>query len=188
MKEEKQIRDLINKAQNGDERAFSTIYELYFSPIYHFVLFKVKNREEAEDLTQTVFLKVFKSLGGFRFKDKPFSSWLYKIANNLIIDSFRKHKDLPMLEGTPEDWQIELSDPGLTPIEEAEERELAKFARQAIDELKEFERQVVVMRYIDGLPYRDIALALDKSEEAVRQTSSRSIKVIKEIFKRQGLI
>lgn len=188
MKEENQIQDLIKKAQMGDEKAFTVIYELYFSPIYRFIFFKVRNREEAEDLAQTVFLKVFKSLGGFHFRDKPFSSWLYKIANNLIIDFFRKKKDLPMLEDLPEDWQIEFSDPALTPIEEAEEKELSQLARQVISELKEPDRQVLIMKYIDGSSYRDIALALNKSEEAVRQISSRSIRVVKEKFKEKGLI
>lgn len=188
MKEEDKIRDLVNKAQNGDNRAFAEIYEHYFTPIFRFIFFKVGNREEAEDLTQTVFMKVFKSLDGFRFRDNPFSSWLYRIANNMVIDFFRKKKSLPLLSEDSEDWQIEFADDALNPAEEAEEMELARLARQAMAEMKEPDRQVLVMRYIDGLSYKDIAEAIDKTEDAVRQISSRSIRVLKEIFKNKGLL
>ena len=188
MKEEEKIRDLVNKAQNGDDHAFAEIYGRYFTPIYRFIYFKVGNREEAEDLTQTVFMKVFKSLDRFRFRDNPFSSWIYRIANNMVIDFFRKKKSLPLLDENPEDWQLEFADDALNPVEEAEELELAWSARQAIAEMKDPDRQVLVMRYIDGLSYKDIAETIGKTEEAVRQISSRSIRALKMIFKNKGLL
>ena len=188
MKEEEKIRDLIKKAQNGDNQAFGAIYEQYFTPIYRFVFFRVGNREEAEDLTQTVFLKAFKSLDRFRFQENPFSSWLYRIASNMIVDFFRKKKSLPILDEDSGDWRPEFADQSLNPAEEAEELELAYLARQAMAEMKEPDRQVVIMRYIDGLSYKDIAEAIDKKEDAVRQISSRSIKLLKEIFKNRGLL
>ncbi|MFA5736831.1 MAG: sigma-70 family RNA polymerase sigma factor [Candidatus Paceibacterota bacterium] len=188
MKEEEKIKGLINKAKNGDSHAFAKVYEQYFTPIYRFIFFKVGNREEAEDLTQMVFLKALKSLDGFHFRDKPFSSWLYRIANNIVIDFFRKKKSLPMLDNDPDDWQIEFIDQALNPAEEAEEMELAHLARQAITKMKEPDRQILVMHYIEGLSYRDIAEIIDKNEAAVRQISSRSIQTLKSFFKDKGLL
>lgn len=188
MKEEEKIRDLVKRAQNGDNHAFAQIYEQYFTPIYRFIFFKVGDREEAEDLTQTVFLKTLKSLDGFRFKNKPFRAWLYRVAHNTVIDFFRQRKDLSLIGENPEDWQIEFADETLNPIEEAEELELARLARQAMQEMKELDRQVLIMRYLDDFSYQEIAKIVGKKEEAVRQISSRSVRGLKEFFRGKGLL
>ena len=91
---------LIKRAKNGDKEAFGELYDSHISPIYRFVLVKVGNKADAEDLTHQVFLSAWQGLGGYNFQGFPFSSWLYRIANNAVIDfnrTNRKHADIDLV-------------------------------------------------------------------------------------------
>ena len=83
---------LVQRAKQYDEEAFAELYEKYFDKIYRYVALKVGDRMEAEDITQQVFLKAIKSISSFKWKGFPFSSWLFRIAHNQVVDYLRKRK------------------------------------------------------------------------------------------------
>ena len=83
--------ELINKAKNGDSKAYEGLLKKYRNSVYNLVYRMVHDIEEAEDLTQEAFIKAFHSLASFN-EDYAFSTWLYKIATNNCIDFFRKRK------------------------------------------------------------------------------------------------
>ena len=83
---------LVRRAQKHDQEAFAQIYEEYFDRIYRYITLKIGDAVEAEDLTQQVFLNTLRSISSFRWRGKPFSAWLYRIAHNQVVDYLRKKK------------------------------------------------------------------------------------------------
>jgi RNA polymerase sigma-70 factor (ECF subfamily) len=87
------VRDeesVVRRAQQHDQTALTQLYEENFDKIYRYIVLKIGDRTEAEDMTQQVFLNAFKSISSYRHKGYPFSSWLFRIAHNQVVDYFRK--------------------------------------------------------------------------------------------------
>jgi len=173
LKKEKLIQ-LVKQAKNGDEKAFAHLYEYYIAPIFRFIYFRVKNHTEAEDLTQVVFLKAWNSMEDYKPRGS-FSSWLYAIARNSVIDYWRKNKELnidaSMINNLEEDKR---------PIYDIiEEEEDFKSIKEAIRRLSGDQQEVITLRFIEGLSNKEIAEIVDKTEEAVRQLQSRAIKSLR---------
>ena len=81
---------LVRRAQQGDQEAFAEIYEGYFDKIYRYIIVRIGNKAEAEDLTQQVFINSLRAISSFKWKGTPFSAWLFRIAHNLVVDHIRK--------------------------------------------------------------------------------------------------
>ena len=168
--------EIVKAAKQGDEKAFSYLYEYYISPIFRFVYFRIKDYGDAEDLTQTVFLKAWDALPDYKQKKNPFSSWLYAIARNAVIDYWRKKKD----------WQIndlaqETIKDNKRPIYDLiEEEENFGSVKEAIGLLTEDQQEIVILKFIEGLSNKEISGITGKKEEAIRQLQSRAIKSLKE--------
>ena len=104
---------LVRRAQQQDQEAFAQLYERHFDKIYRYIALKIGNRMEAEDITQQVFLKALRSISSYKWKDIPFSAWLYRIAHNQVVDYLRKktrHPTTPLEERLA----ISVSDPQKT--------------------------------------------------------------------------
>jgi len=80
----------VRRAIDGDNEAFTKLYDLYFDKIYRYVYFRVRKQTEAEDLTQEVFIKALKAIGTYKIGKTPFAAWLFRIAHNQVIDHVRK--------------------------------------------------------------------------------------------------
>ncbi|GAH82645.1 unnamed protein product, partial [marine sediment metagenome] len=81
---------LVRRAQQREQMALTQLYEENFDRIYRYIVLKIGEKTEAEDMTQQVFLNAFKSISSYKYRGTPFSSWLYRIAHNQIVDYFRK--------------------------------------------------------------------------------------------------
>lgn len=176
---EKEIRKIVRKAQKGDALAFGLIYDRYLERIYRFIFLKVSNREEAQDLTQQVFLKAWESLPQFKFTRAPFVSWLYRIARNLVTDFYRTQKPLLSLEG-----ELKI-DPVDYPNWE-EKLEIHQFQdqlREALNQLTENQREIIFFRFVEELSYREIAKILKKSQPALRILQFRALRKLKQLLK-----
>lgn len=178
-KSEKEIRELIKKAKKGESEAFGLIYDQYLERIYRFIYLKVSSREEAEDLSQQVFMKAWEAM--YRFKDEglPFSSWLYRIARNLVIDFYRTKKPNITLE---ENITIEA-------VENSEERALENHEGEelikALKELTEEQKDVIILRFIEGLSYKEIAKITKKNQPALRILQHRALNKLRKILKKE---
>jgi RNA polymerase sigma-70 factor (ECF subfamily) len=168
------IKNLVTEAKGGNEAAFSEIYRNFITPIYRFVYFRVGSKEEAEDLTQTVFLRAWRALEKFDEKTY-FSSWLYAIARNAVIDFWKKKKYIPL-----EDLEDELFE---TPDFEFFEKE-ADFlkVKSAIKNLNEDQQEIIALRFIEDLSNAEVAKKIGKSEVAIRQIQCRAIKQLRDIL------
>ena len=169
---------LIERAIKGRPSAFGSLYDYYQPRIYRFVLIKVGRREDAEDLTHQVFLSAFLNIKTYKDLGHPFSSWLYRIARNQVIDFYRTRKPETSLEKFEPDFFVS---PAVAHFG-VDERLEADKVRTAIEKLKPEYQDVVVMRFIEDLPIKEVAATLDKSEGAVKLLQHRAIKELKKIL------
>jgi RNA polymerase sigma-70 factor, ECF subfamily len=146
---------IVRKAQGGDERAFAILVRAYEPLVLTFVLRLVGDRSLAEDLTQEIFLRVFKALPGFSFRSQ-FTTWLLQVAKNRVLDEFRARDRQPRL-------LIALDDAPPPEVADAplEQRETMTEIWQAIEGLPVALKMALLLRDVAGLPYTEIADTLD---------------------------
>lgn len=157
--------DLIRFARSGSEKAYRELLGRYERPVFSLVYRMVRDRELAEDIAQETFVKVFNRIDSYNPKYK-FSSWIFKIASNLAIDTMRK-KSLPTvsLDGSPnartddevERTRIAVASTDEGPDELLEAKELGEEIEEAIGELRPEYRTAVILRHVEGRPYEEIA-------------------------------
>ncbi|MEK9173594.1 MAG: sigma-70 family RNA polymerase sigma factor [Patescibacteria group bacterium] len=171
--------NLIQGAARGESSAFGQLYDLYQPRIYRFVLIKVGQREEAEDLTHQVFLNAWQNMKGYKSRGFPFSSWLYRIARNKVIDFYRTKRESISIDRV--DPEIFLA-PAIQQFSFDKNIEAEGLAR-AIQELEPNYQDVVIMRFVEDLTVAETAAALKKSQGSVKVIQHRAIKKLKEILK-----
>ncbi len=173
---------LIEMAIKGKASAFGSLYDYYQPKIYRFVLIRVGQREEAEDLTHQVFLNAWQNIANYKNLGFPFSSWLYRIARNQVIDCYRAKKPQIPLDGLDPDYLSEL---GASEKNIEERSELDRIAK-AIKKLKPDYQDIIIMRFIEDLPLKEVAASVDKTEGAIKLMQHRAIKELKNILKDNG--
>ena len=87
--------NLVQRARQGDQEAFARLYEAHFDKIFRYVVLKIRNQAEAEDMTQQVFVKAYESIGSYQSQGVPFTAWLFRIAHNQMVDYVRKQSRKP---------------------------------------------------------------------------------------------
>lgn len=168
---------IVKKAKDGEVEAFGLLYDHYLSKIYRFVLLKVSHREEAEDLTHQTFLKAWENINQYNFKGYSFGAWLYRIARNIIVDYYRAGRSETSIESVSE-IAVEGISMGDAVDKKIEWESLVKF----IGRLKEMEQEVVIMRFVEDLPLKETAEAVNKSEGAVKLIQHRAMNNLKKMI------
>lgn len=161
--------DVVTLAQQGREDAYRELIRRYERPVFSLVFRMVRDRELAEDLAQDTFIKVLNHIDRYRPEFK-FSSWLFKIANNVAIDHLRKrHVETIRMEGSPhaltadaiEATSFEIESHGESALEEMEAKELGSAIERAIARLRPEYRSCILLRHVEGRSYEEIATTLD---------------------------
>ncbi len=169
---------LVGKAVEGDSSAFGPLYDHYQPMIYRFVFVKVGRREDAEDITHQVFLSAWQNIRNYEHRGHPFSSWLYRIARNLVVDHYRAKRPEASLEKIdPDAFAI----PADAPSALAAKMEAEK-AMKAVARLKPDYREVIMLRFVEELPLKEVAAALEKTEGAIKLMQHRAIKELQRIL------
>lgn len=169
---------LIKQAIGGDSSAFGALYDRYQAMIYRFVLVKVGRREEAEDITHQVFLSAWTNVRSYKHRGYPFSSWLYQIARNQVIDHYRANKnDISLEKMDPEYFVL----PATAQFDLGTKLEIEK-VRAAIQALKPDYQDVIIMRFIEDVSLKETATILKKTEGAVKLIQHRAIKELKKML------
>lgn len=163
--------ELVRRAKLGDKEAFGIIYETHLTPLYRYVYIRLGNREEADDITQEVFLKAYQAIDRFELTRENLLPYLFTIARNVLINRSQKKRSLTM---PPEDLDREggVDDTSLY----AEREELKETLRGAIAILSESEREIIELRFFAERSYAEIAIILEKREDAIRQHVARAMK------------
>jgi RNA polymerase sigma-70 factor (ECF subfamily) len=153
---------LVRRAQKHDQEAFARLYEEHFDRIYRYITFRIGNEMEAEDLTQQVFLNTLRSISSFRWRGKPFSAWLFRIAHNQVVDYLRKKKRTDVtLEET-------LASGGDNPQLAAERKLDIEQVLSAAQYLTDAQREVISLRFTSELSIAQVAEIMGKSQGAVK--------------------
>ena len=168
---------LVQRAVNGDREAFTQIYDLHFNKIYRYIYVKVHSQAEAEDLTQDVFIKAYEGVRSYKWRDLPFTSWLFRIAHNRVIDHIRKvsKEKKASLE---EAGAISSGDPVYMTEQNFEIHQL----KEALKHLPDAQREVATMRFISELSIAEVALSLGKSEGTVKALQFNAIASLRKLL------
>ena len=182
----------IRLAKEGDEQAFEALVTAYERKVYNYALRSTGNEQDAMDITQEVFLRVFRSLSGFK-EESSFSTWLYRITFNICIDFSRKNAKLNenslSLDGEIANGkELELPDERHAPEAAYDRKELREEIAGAILRLSEQHREVLVMREISGLSYAEIAEVLELEEGTVKSRIARARENLRKIIVATGNI
>jgi RNA polymerase sigma-70 factor (ECF subfamily) len=161
--------DVVRLAQEGRETAFRELVRRYERPVFSLVFRMVRDRETAEDLAQDAFIKVLNHIDKYSPEFK-FSSWLFKIANNVAIDWMRRKRlDTVSMDGSPhatsaaeiEATTFDLAAQQESALDELEARELGTAIERAIAKLRPEYRACIMLRHVEGRSYEEIATTLD---------------------------
>jgi len=171
---------LINGAVSGNADNFGRLYDLYVDRVYRHIYYRVGNIKDAEDLTQQVFLKAWNAIGRYRKTASPFVAWLMRISHNLVIDFYRSKKDKTYL-----DFEVASSDSNANPERAVEIEFDQQQLRKAILRLPSDQQQVILMSFIEGFSYSEIAATLGKSEGSIRVIQYRALKKIRNILEEE---
>ena len=162
-------QEVVLLARDGKEAAYRELVRRYERPVFSLIYRIVRNRELAEDLSQDTFVKVLNALSSYRSEYK-FSSWVFKIANNVAIDQVRRRElDTLSLEGSPhattpemiEATTLEIGEPAESALDEVANRELGSQIERAIARLRPEYRSCILLRHVEGRPYEEIAEIMD---------------------------
>lgn len=176
---EKDIKDIIERAIKGESSAFGLLYDKYQPQIYRFIYLKVSHREEAEDLCHQVFLKTWQNIAEYKFQGFPFSSWLYRVARNQVIDYYRIKKNNISIEN---EAVLELNTENLTSKIIDQNLDIEKI-KKAINNLNPAQQDVLILRFIESFSVKETASILKKTEIAIKLLQHRAIKNLRKIMR-----
>ena len=174
---------LVAQFKAGDQNAFSKILEKYNPRIFRYVKRNVKNDEDARDITQDIFIKVFKALSNWEPR-AAFQTWMYTVARNRCIDHFRAHSRRTTYSLGDDDEQFDIVATNLrsNPEKMAREGEIGMYIRDALAKLSAKQRDVFILYHYEGLRIKDIAEALGISEGTVKVHHHRAMKKLQDIL------
>lgn len=168
---------LVRRAQQHDQAALTQIYEENFDRIYRYIVLKIGERTEAEDMTQQVFLSAFKSISSYKWKGVPFSAWLFRIAHNRIVDFLRK-KSKRVTVPLDESLASGSSNPGLEAERNLEIADLVSAARRLTDA----QQEVISLRFAGGLPIAEVARIMEKSQGAIKALQHSAVAALRRVM------
>lgn len=171
IEEQLSFYDLVKKAKSGDKDAFSQIYETHLTPVYRYVYIRLGNREEADDVTQETFLRAYQAIDRYEATRENFLPYLFTVARNLIINRSQKKRADTM---PTEDLDRNAGSESASTY--AEHEELKETLRGAMATLSEIEREIIELRFFAERTYTEIAVMVEKSEDAIRQHVARAMK------------
>lgn len=171
---------LVELARTGDPEAFGLLYDHYSGSVYRFLYYRTRSQTLAEDLTSETFFRALRSMTGFRWQGKDFGAWLMTIARNLATDHFKAGKT--RYELTTDDMGIHDDHGDQTPESEVITALTNEVLLGALAQLPTEQRDCVALRFLQGLSIAETALALGRSEGAVKQLQLRGVRNLSKLM------
>jgi len=173
-------RTLVGRAIARDREAFGALYDRHIVRVYRHIYYMVGNAAEAEDLSAQAFLQAWEAIHRYQIRGAPFVSWLLRIAHNLGVSHLRSKRDSSELPET----LVDHSRYG-NPEEVLSRQVEADRVRQAIMRLRDEQRQVIMLRFVEDLEYREVAEIVGKSVAAVRVIQHRALNALRKQMRQQ---
>ena len=168
---------IIRRAKQHDQMALTQLYEENFDKIYRYIVLKIGEKTEAEDMTQQVFLKAFKNISTYKYQGLPFSSWLYRIAHNQIVDYFRKKSKRATV---PLDESLAAGDSD--PSQEVELSLDIEDLSRATKRLSKAQQEVISLRFAGEFSIAQVARMMGKSEGAIKALQHSAIVSLRKVL------
>ena len=184
-------RELIEAFREGDESAFDELVVRYQHRIFNLCYRFMSDREEANDCAQETFIKMYRSVGRFRFRS-AFSTWVYRVAanpckNRLASSQYRHARDTVRIDnpgrGDEESPGMEIGDESFSPRAALEKKEARELVQQAIRELPDEQKEVLLLRDIEGCSYEEISQVIGCSLGTVKSKLARARMRLKDVLK-----
>ena len=172
-------RQLVERIQAGDRSAFVRLLDAYETRVYRLALRFTNSAPDAEDVTQEIFLGVYKGLGNFR-GNSALGTWIYRIAMNHCLEFRRKRKLDCMPYG--DDLNLATSDWREDPFQSAGRQELSDKVEAALSSLSPLHRDVIVLHELQGMTYQEVAAALDVPVGTVKSRLSNAFRKLRELL------
>jgi RNA polymerase sigma-70 factor (ECF subfamily) len=164
------IPDVIERARTGDRAAFGELYDTHVDAVYRYVLYRVREPSDAEDLASEVFTRAFANIHRYRWQGKSFLAWLYTIARNAVTD--RRRRERPTVDL---DDAYGVAEEGPTAHDRAVRGEQVDALRGAVKHLTTEQQEVLVLRFVENMSSRQVAKVLGKNEGAIRALQFRAL-------------
>ncbi len=174
-------RTLVQQAIARDKEAFGALYDRHVVRVYRHIYYMVGNTAEAEDLTAQAFLQGWEAIERYEIRGAPFVSWLLRIAHNLGVSYLRSRKESMQLPETLEDHGRQRN-----PEEAIQQRLDGERVRDAILQLRDEQRRVIILRFVEDLDYQEVAEIVGKSVAAVRVIQHRALNALRKQMKRDA--
>lgn len=161
------------RAAQADRAAFDVLYRRYLDRVYGYAFYQLRDHHDAEDATERTFLAALRALPKFRDEGATFRAWLFRIAHNTIVNARRsrfRRRTEPLPDG------LDRISPNADPAGLVVEADEARRVLLAVAELPDDRRQVVLLRFVDGLSSREIGQVMDRSEGAARVLLHRALR------------
>ena len=168
---------LVRRAQQHDQAALTQLYEENFDRIYRYVVLKIGERTEAEDITQQVFINALKSISSYKWKGTPFSAWLYRIAHNQIVDYLRKKSKKATVQ-----LDESLAKGDSDPVSLAEKNLDIEQLAAATRGLTSAQQEVIALRFTGEMPIAQVAKLMGKSEGAIKALQHSAIIALRKVL------
>jgi len=179
---------LVERCLQGDDAAWEQVVNCYARRIYNLGYRYTNRRDEAEDLTQEILVRVYQNLKSFRADVGTFQNWILKVGRNLIIDHYRQTRRFQQAAGTEELETMNLKDEKAPNPERTVERdEAARFLREGLEALSPELKEAIILRDIEGMAYLEIAELLGIPEGTVKSRINRGrLELAKLLSKRRA--
>lgn len=174
--------ELLEQAKSGDPEAFNQLFELCSQHIFRYILSRTGDPQVAEDLTGNVFLKVYEAINNNKPWNWTFTSWLYTIAHNQVVDYHRRRNKIAFY---PIDQHESLPSSQPDPYYPAQDSLDAASLRAAIARLPDTQAQVVSLRFLEGYGVREVANMLDKTELSIRALQFRAMRELRSSMRKE---
>jgi RNA polymerase sigma-70 factor (ECF subfamily) len=165
-------RTLAQRVSKRDSKAFAELYNRYVDRIYKYIYYKSGRTDEAEDLTAQVFLKAWEAVTNYRWEGYPFSTWLYRIAHNQVIDYYRTHRENFSLD------TVITIESGSDPFDAAQLSLTSVKIRSALRHLTLDQQRVITLRFLDGYSTKEVAAIMRKDADSVRALQYRALRAL----------
>lgn len=177
------IEQWVKEAQSGNWQSFSKLYEHFVDKVYKYYYYKVSSQDEAFDLTETVFLKVWDNLKSYKPKTgSSFGSWVFRIAHNLLVDHYRLNKEMVELTDVHADKREEAN-----PMHKTDESLRKETLKKAMSKLKDIYKEVLTHSYLNELSNSEVAELMNKTEGGLRVLKFRALQELKKVLEQMGI-
>jgi RNA polymerase sigma-70 factor (ECF subfamily) len=170
--------DLIKRAREGDEAAFEELYERYRPSIYTYIYYRTNDAGLAEELTSEVFTRLVSKIWTLRIENGSLLPWLYTVARNLVIECYRQRARRQWL---PLDEQLAADDSSSPSVRADQQLTQAQLAA-ALDSLTETQRQVILLKFVEGHSNAEVGKLLGKDEGSIKSLQHRGLAALRRVL------